>query len=38
MPIATGLPLGLQITAEPGQDARVIHTAVRLQRMLEGRT
>jgi Asp-tRNA(Asn)/Glu-tRNA(Gln) amidotransferase A subunit family amidase len=38
MPIATGLPLGLQITAEPGQDARVIHAAVRLQRMLEGRT
>jgi Asp-tRNA(Asn)/Glu-tRNA(Gln) amidotransferase A subunit family amidase len=38
MPVPSGLPLGLQITAEPGQDARVIHTAIRLARMLEGRT
>jgi len=34
MPVATGLPLGLQLTANHGQDARVIRTAVRLQRML----
>jgi Asp-tRNA(Asn)/Glu-tRNA(Gln) amidotransferase A subunit family amidase len=29
-----GLPLGLQLTADSGQDGRVIRTAVRLQRML----
>src|SRR5438128_10035695 len=34
MPVPNGLPLGLQLTAEHGQDARVIHTAVRVQRML----
>ena len=34
MPIANGLPLGLQLTAEHNQDARVISTAVRLQRIL----
>src|SRR6266481_2977068 len=34
MPVSSGLPLGLQLTAEHGQDARVIHTAVRVQRML----
>jgi Asp-tRNA(Asn)/Glu-tRNA(Gln) amidotransferase A subunit family amidase len=34
MPVANGLPLGLQLTAEHGQDARVIRTAVRLQAML----
>jgi Asp-tRNA(Asn)/Glu-tRNA(Gln) amidotransferase A subunit family amidase len=34
MPVANGLPLGLQLTAEHGQDARVIQTAVRLQRVL----
>ena len=28
------LPLGLQLTAAHGQDARVIQTAVRLQRVL----
>ena len=34
MPVQDGLPLGLQLTAAQGQDARVIRTAVRLQRML----
>jgi Asp-tRNA(Asn)/Glu-tRNA(Gln) amidotransferase A subunit family amidase len=34
MPVPRGLPLGLQLTADHGQDARVIRTAVRLQRML----
>jgi Asp-tRNA(Asn)/Glu-tRNA(Gln) amidotransferase A subunit family amidase len=34
MPVADGLPLGLQLTAEQGEDARVLRTAVRLQRML----
>jgi len=34
MPVPSGLPLGLQVTAERGQDARVLHTAVRLQRIL----
>jgi amidase len=34
MPIATGLPLGLQLTADHGQDARVLRTAVRVLGML----
>lgn len=34
MPVAHGLPLGLQLTADHGQDARVIQTAVRLQGVL----
>jgi len=34
MPVPGGLPLGLQLTADHGQDARVIRTAMRLQRML----
>ena len=34
MPVGSGLPLGLQLTADHGQDARVIRTAVRLQRVL----
>jgi Asp-tRNA(Asn)/Glu-tRNA(Gln) amidotransferase A subunit family amidase len=34
MPVSSGLPLGLQLTADHGQDARVIRTAVRLQTML----
>jgi Asp-tRNA(Asn)/Glu-tRNA(Gln) amidotransferase A subunit family amidase len=34
MPVAKGLPLGLQLTANLGQDARVIRTAVRLERLL----
>src|ERR1700736_6599029 len=35
MPISSGLPLGLQLTAGHGQDARVLRTAVRLQQMLD---
>jgi Asp-tRNA(Asn)/Glu-tRNA(Gln) amidotransferase A subunit family amidase len=38
MPVGSGLPLGLQITADNGQDARVIRTAVRLHEMLASRT
>ena len=34
MPISEGLPLGLQLTAGLGEDARVIRAAVRLERML----
>ncbi|MSU64659.1 MAG: amidase [Opitutus sp.] len=34
MPVATGLPLGLQLTAAHNQDARVIQTAIKLERML----
>lgn len=34
MPVTRGLPLGLQLTADHGQDARVIRTAVRLQQIL----
>lgn len=37
MPVPGGLPLGLQLTADHGEDARVIRTAVRLQTMLGGR-
>jgi Asp-tRNA(Asn)/Glu-tRNA(Gln) amidotransferase A subunit family amidase len=33
MPV-TGLPLGLQVTADRGQDARVLRAAVRLHRLL----
>jgi Asp-tRNA(Asn)/Glu-tRNA(Gln) amidotransferase A subunit family amidase len=34
MPVLKGLPLGLQITADHGQEARALRTAVRLQRIL----
>ena len=34
MPVAGGLPLGLQLTADRGEDSRVIRTAVRLQALL----
>ena len=34
MPVGTALPLGLQLTAEHGSEARVLQTAVRLQNML----
>src|SRR5262249_41184865 len=34
LPVPSGLPLGLQLTADHGQDARVLRTAVRLQDML----
>lgn len=30
MPVSNGLPLGLQLAANHGEDARVLHTAVRL--------
>ena len=36
MRVGNGLPLGLQLTADHGQDSRVLRTAVRLQRMLDG--
>jgi Asp-tRNA(Asn)/Glu-tRNA(Gln) amidotransferase A subunit family amidase len=35
MSVPGGLPLGLQLTADHGQDARVLRTAVRLERMLD---
>lgn len=34
MPVSSGLPLGLQLTADHGQDARVLRTALRVQSML----
>lgn len=34
MPIESGLPLGLQLTAAHGQDARLLQTAVKLERLL----
>jgi Asp-tRNA(Asn)/Glu-tRNA(Gln) amidotransferase A subunit family amidase len=34
MPVTNGLPLGLQLTADHGQDARVLHMAVRVQTIL----
>ncbi len=34
MPIASGLPRGLQLTANHGKDARELRTAVRVQTML----
>lgn len=36
LPVPSGLPLGLQLTAENGQDARVLQTAVRLYQILAG--
>jgi Asp-tRNA(Asn)/Glu-tRNA(Gln) amidotransferase A subunit family amidase len=33
MPVS-GLPLGLQVTADRGQDARVLRAAVQLHRLL----
>ncbi len=36
MPVQSGLPLGLQLTADHGEDARVIRMAVRLQGILDG--
>lgn len=35
MPVGNALPLGLQLTADHGQDARVIRTAVRLHKLLD---
>ena len=37
MPVSGGLPLGLQLTAAPGSDARVLRTAVRLYRILSAK-
>jgi Asp-tRNA(Asn)/Glu-tRNA(Gln) amidotransferase A subunit family amidase len=36
MPVGSALPLGLQLTAEHGQDARAMRTAVRAYRILGG--
>ncbi len=33
MPVAGGLPLGLQMTADLRQDSRVLHAAIRLQKL-----
>jgi len=40
IPMAVGdaLPLGLQLTAQHGEDARVLRTAVRLAQLIGGRT
>jgi Asp-tRNA(Asn)/Glu-tRNA(Gln) amidotransferase A subunit family amidase len=35
MPVASGLPLGLQLTADLGQDSRVLQAAVLLQKRFE---
>jgi Asp-tRNA(Asn)/Glu-tRNA(Gln) amidotransferase A subunit family amidase len=34
MPVGSALPLGLQITADHGQDARVIRAAAKLEKLL----
>lgn len=34
MPVGVALPLGLQLTAAPGQDARVLQAAVKFERLL----
>jgi Asp-tRNA(Asn)/Glu-tRNA(Gln) amidotransferase A subunit family amidase len=34
MPVGSALPLGLQLTAAPGREARVLRTAVLVQRIL----
>ena len=34
IPVGNALPLGLQLTADHGQDARVLRTAVRLHRIM----
>src|SRR6266566_780960 len=34
MPVSIGLPLGLQLSAENGKEARLLRTAVRLQSMM----
>ena len=36
MPVGRDLPLGLQLTADRGQEARLLRAAVRVQRVLEG--
>ena len=34
MPVGDALPLGLQLTADRGQDARIIQSAVRVHKIL----
>jgi Asp-tRNA(Asn)/Glu-tRNA(Gln) amidotransferase A subunit family amidase len=34
MPVAAGLPLGLQLTAAHGQEARLLRTAARIESLL----
>jgi Asp-tRNA(Asn)/Glu-tRNA(Gln) amidotransferase A subunit family amidase len=36
MPVASGLPLGLQLTADLGQDARILQAALLLQQRFSG--
>ena len=36
LPVSNGLPLGLQLTADHSQDARLLRTAARLHRTLNG--
>jgi Asp-tRNA(Asn)/Glu-tRNA(Gln) amidotransferase A subunit family amidase len=36
LPVASGLPLGLQLTADHGQDARLLQTAARLDHIISG--
>ena len=38
MPVSGGLPLGLQLAADHGQDARLLRTAARLHRVLNGKS
>ena len=37
MPVPGGLPLGLQLTADHGEDARLLRTAAKLHRILNGK-
>ena len=37
MPVSDGLPLGLQLTADHGEDARLLRTAAKLHRILNGK-
>jgi Asp-tRNA(Asn)/Glu-tRNA(Gln) amidotransferase A subunit family amidase len=38
MPVGNALPLGLQLTAQHGEDGRALRTAVRLAQLIGGRT
>jgi len=38
MPVSRGLPLGLQLTAAHGEEARLLRTAVRVETLLRGAT
>ncbi len=35
MPLASGMPLGLQMTADLGEDARLIHAAIQVQQLFD---